>query len=91
MKFGEYEVDIDKDDLILEENSTYQIVTWRMGNAWDTIYPTISKPLFKQLQASNAVYTNDELKTKAVTAYGNNSKCTFWKFNMEKINAMNIK
>lgn len=84
LKIGRYVLDINEKDIILDNGNCYQIITKKVGKRWETYSPTISESLFDKLNKYGAVYTNEMLKKKAFERYHINS-CTFWAFNMKKL------
>ena len=84
LKVGRDILDINEKDIILDKGSCYQIITKEVGKLWETYSPIISKSLFSKLNKCGAVYTNEMLKKKAFERYHSNS-CTFWAFDMKKL------
>lgn len=77
-------LDINEKDIILDNGACYQIITKEVGKLCETYSPIISKSLFSKLNKCGAVYTNEMLKKKAFERYYINS-CTFWAFDMKKL------
>ena len=77
-------LDINEKDIILDNGACYQIITKEVGKLCETYSPIISKSLFSKLNKCGAVYTNEMLKKKAFERYHINS-CTFWAFDMKKL------
>ena len=84
LKIGRYVLDINEKDIILDNGNCYQIITKKVGKRWEPYSPVISKSLFSKLNKCCAVYTNAMLKKKAFERYHINS-CTFWTFDMKKL------
>ena len=84
LKVGRDILDINEKDIILDNGACYQIITKEVGKLCETYSPIISKSLFSKLNKCGAVYTNEMLKKKAFERYHTNS-CTFWGFNIEKL------
>lgn len=84
LKVGRNILDINEKDIILDNGACYQIITKEVGKLFETYSPIMSKKLFDRLNRCVAVYTNEMLKKKAFERYHTNS-CTFWVFNIEKL------
>lgn len=84
LKVGRDVLDINEKDIILDNGACYQITTKEVGKLWKAYFPVISKSLFDRLNKYGAVYTNEMLKKKAFERYHINS-CTFWAFDMKKL------
>ena len=84
LKVGRDILDINEKDIILDNGACYQIITKEVGKLCETYSPIISKSLFSKLNKCGAVYTNEMLKKKAFKRYHINS-CTFWAFDMKKL------
>mgnify|MGYP000360268860 FL=1 len=84
LKVGRDILDINEKDIILDNGACYQIITKEVGKLCETYSPIISKSLFSKLNKCGAVYTNEMLKKKAFERYHINS-CTFWAFDMKKL------
>lgn len=56
LKIGRYICEIKKDDLILDNDACYQIITQKVGR--DKSYPIMSKKLFNDLKKTGLIFTN---------------------------------
>ena len=85
VRFGHENFDINENDIILDNGSTYVIITKDVGSGLDSFHPTISKADFNDLRTHGMIFTNNELM---ITARENEkqSTVTYWKFRMELIN-----
>lgn len=84
LEVGRDIIDIDNNDLILDNEACYQIITKEIGKGFSNYFPKMSKKLFNDLKKLNLVFTNEELKQDAIKRYGVSS-VTYWKFNIEKM------
>ena len=80
LKVGRNILKIDEQDLILDNESCYQIITKNIrGYA-----PVMSKKLFRELQKKGFIYTDEKLKEEAEKTY-NSTIVTYWKFAIDKM------
>ena len=85
IKLGHRIFDIDERDLILDNGLCYQLITQEVRDGYFTKSPTVSKKLFSDLKKLDLIYTNDELKNKAIARYGEGVVNTFWKFDIPRM------
>jgi hypothetical protein len=78
-------LDLDDKDLILDNEACYQVVTQKAGKGFNWYYPVMSNDLFNGLKELELVFTNEELRQNAIRKYGDKSRCTYWKFDIERM------
>lgn len=81
LKVGRNTLTLDENDLILDNDSCYQIVTKEVGSGWNSYHPVISKALFNKLKKLGFARTNSMLKENAEAKY-KHSGLTYWQFNI---------
>lgn len=84
LKIGRNIFDIDKNDLILDNGSIYQVITKETGSGWNASIPVMSKKLFNNLKKTGLIFTNEELKQMAYKKY-RDEQMVFWKFDIERM------
>ena len=82
--FDKKTFDIDKNDLILDNGVGYILVTKNYTRDFTTCYPNVSKKLFSDLKRCGLIFTNEELRKKAIERYGK-SVTTFWQFDVDRM------
>ena len=87
LKVGRNILDINEQDLILDNDACYQIVTQSIGSGFNKSTPIMSKKLFKDLKTCGLIYTNEKLHKIAMNRYGCEN-ITYYKFDIEKMKSL---
>ena len=87
LKVGRNILDINENDLILDNESCYQIITKRIGFGFNESIPVMSKKLFSDLKKCGLIFTSERLRQAAIEKYGNHL-VTFWKFDVDQMKKM---
>lgn len=82
LKVGRDILEIDKNDLILDNGTCYQIITKEVGKIDCRHSPVMSKKLFSDLRKYELIFTNEELRQTAIRKY-NTDKFSLWKFDID--------
>ena len=69
LKVGRDILEIDKNDLIMDNGSCYQIVTKEVCKTNCKHSPVMSKKLFSDLRKCELIFTNEELRQMSLTIY----------------------
>ena len=87
LKVGRDILEIDKNDLILDNEACYQIVTKEVVRINCKHSPVMSKKLFSDLKKCELIFTNEELRQMAIKKY-HTDKCSLWKFDIDRMKKM---
>ncbi len=87
LKVGRNVLEIDENDLILDNGARYQIITKKIGYAFNKSIPIMSKKLFNDLKRCELIFISERLRQAAIKKYGNHV-ITFWKFNVHRMKEM---
>lgn len=86
LKVGRDILRIDKNDLIMDNGTCYQIVTKEVGRTNCKHFPVMSKKLFSDLRKCELIFTNEELRQVAIKKY--NNSVMLWKFDIDRMKKM---